>query len=48
LHPVQVSAGEIRNTYQRIGPHPRRTPTLTVPLAALTGASCGDAGPASS
>jgi threonine dehydratase len=40
-----ISAGEIRRTYQRIGPYVRRTPTLTVPLAALTGAGYGDAGP---
>jgi threonine dehydratase len=40
-----VSAGEIRRTYQQIRPYLRRTPTLTVPLAALTGAGHGDAGP---
>jgi hypothetical protein len=40
-----VSAGEIRRTYQQIRPYLRRTPTLTIPLAALTGARHGDAGP---
>jgi threonine dehydratase len=40
-----ISASEIRRTYQRIRPYLRRTPTLTVPLAALTGASYDDAGP---
>ncbi len=40
-----ISAGEIRRTYQQIRPYLRRTPTLTVPLAALTGASRDDAGP---
>jgi threonine dehydratase len=40
-----VSAGEIRRTYQRIRPYLRRTPTLTVPLAALTGAGRDDTGP---
>ncbi len=40
-----ISAGEIRRTYQRIRAYLRRTPTLTVPLAALTGASRDDAGP---
>ena len=36
-------AAEIRGTYRQIGPHLRRTPTLTVPLSALTGP--GPAGP---
>ena len=40
-----VSAGEIRRTYQQIRPYLRRTPTLTVPLDALTGAGHDDAGP---
>ena len=40
-----VSAGEIRRTYRQIRPYLRRTPTLTVPLAALTAADHGDAGP---
>jgi len=40
-----ISASEIRRTYQQIRPYLRRTPTLTVPLAALTGASREDAGP---
>jgi threonine dehydratase len=40
-----VSAGEIRHAYQQIRPYLRRTPTLTVPLAALTRASSEDAGP---
>src|SRR5215470_10521658 len=40
-----VSAGEIRYAYQQIRPYLRRTPTLTIPLAALTGASSEDAGP---
>jgi len=40
-----ISAGAIRRTYQQIRPYLRRTPTLTVPLAALTGASRDDAGP---
>ncbi len=40
-----ISAGEIRRTYQRIRAYLRRTPTLTVPLAALTGAGRDDAGP---
>ena len=40
-----VSAGEIRRTYQQIRPYLRRTPTLTVPLAALTGVGRDDAGP---
>lgn len=40
-----ISAGEIRHAYQRIRPYLRRTPTLTVPLAALTGPSYDDAGP---
>jgi threonine dehydratase len=39
-----IGAGEIRRTYQRIRPYLRRTPALTVPLAALTGASRDDAG----
>lgn len=33
-----ISAGQIRRTYQQIRPYLRRTPTLTIPLAALTGA----------
>lgn len=40
-----ISAGEIPYTYQRISPYLRRTPTLTVPLTVLTGASYDDAGP---
>jgi len=40
-----ISAGQIRRTYQQIRPYLRRTPTLTVPLAALTGAGRDDAGP---
>jgi threonine dehydratase len=40
-----VSAAEIQRTYQQIRPYLRRTPTLTVPLAALTGADGDDAGP---
>jgi hypothetical protein len=36
-----ISADEIRRTYQRIRPYLRRTPALTVSLAALTGASRG-------
>jgi threonine dehydratase len=40
-----ISAGEIRRVYQRIRPYLRRTPTLTVPLAVLTGAGGGEAGP---
>ena len=40
-----ISAGEIRHAYQRIRPYLRRTPTLTVPLAALTGPSYDDACP---
>jgi len=40
-----VSAGEIRRTYRQIRPYLRRTPTLTVPLAALTAADHGDASP---
>jgi threonine dehydratase len=40
-----ISAGEIRRTYQQIRPYLRRTPSLTVPLAALTGAGRDDAGP---
>ena len=39
-----IGAGEIRRTYQRIRPYLRRTPALTVPLAALTGTSRYDAG----
>ena len=40
-----VSADEIRRTYQQIRPYLRRTPTLTIPLAALTGVGRDDAGP---
>ena len=40
-----ISAGEIRRTYQQIRRYLRRTPTLTIPLAALTGADRDDAGP---
>jgi threonine dehydratase len=43
-HAGPIRAGEIRRAYQRIRPYLRRTPTLTVPLAALTGAG-RDAGP---
>jgi threonine dehydratase len=39
-----VNADEIRRTYQRIRPYLRRTPTLTIPLAALTGAGRADGG----
>lgn len=39
-----VSAGEIRHAYQLIRPYLRRTPVLTVPLAALAGPGPGDAG----
>jgi threonine dehydratase len=39
-----ITAGEIRRTYQQIRPYLRRTPTLIVPLAALTGADRDDAG----
>lgn len=37
-----VSADAIRRTYQQIRPYLRRTPTLTVPLATLTGADRDD------
>jgi threonine dehydratase len=40
-----ISAAEIRRTYQRIRPYLRRTPTLAVPLAALTWASRDDGDP---
>ncbi len=33
----RIGPGEIRRTYKRIRPYLRRTPTLTVPLAALFG-----------
>jgi threonine dehydratase len=38
-----IGADEIRRTYERISRYLRRTPTLTVPLAALTGAGHDDA-----
>jgi threonine dehydratase len=38
------SADEIRRTYPRISPYLRRTPILTIPLAALTGTGRADAG----
>jgi threonine dehydratase len=40
-----IDAGEIRRTYERIRPYLRRTPTLAVPLAVLTGAGDGEADP---
>jgi threonine dehydratase len=43
--PGHIGAAEIRRTYERIRPYLRRTPTLTVPLAALTGAGHDDGGP---
>jgi threonine dehydratase len=42
----RIGATEIRRTYERIRPYLRRTPTLAVPLAALTGAGYDDGGPA--
>ncbi len=41
----RLDAAEIRRTYKRIRPYLRRTPILTVPLAALTGAAHDHAGP---
>jgi threonine dehydratase len=40
-----ISASEIRRTYQHVRPYLRRTPTLTLPLAALTTIGRDDAGP---
>ena len=40
-----ISASEIRRAYQQIRPYLRRTPTLTVPLAALDRRRREDAGP---
>jgi threonine dehydratase len=41
----RIDAAEIRRTYERIRPHLRRTPTLTVQLEELTDAGHDDAGP---
>jgi threonine dehydratase len=41
----RIGAAEIRRTYERIRPYLRRTPTLAVPLAPLTGAGDDDGGP---
>jgi threonine dehydratase len=40
----RIGADEIRRTYERIRPYLRRTPTLTVSLAALTGHDDADPG----